>query len=197
MSRYAVRQLFSLGLSIVIFGSLALLFLDDAPQLPEAPNPKMVQYVGYSYDQIAGRGSKKKFTLSADWVSYYFTELFKKNQTGQEGDSTLLHKEAIFEFYDENKIRIDLRSRLNSFGIEKDITCSVVLSFAETDTGIGFNVESAAHGMAPLIGKVGAARVVYPRFESLILENDDLDKMLGRIKSLSIADDGKLSITLK
>ncbi|MCM8536805.1 MAG: zinc ribbon domain-containing protein [Lentisphaeraceae bacterium] len=200
LSKYAIKQLISLGLSVVIFGGLAFMFMDGGPALPEKPNKKFVLYAKYAYGQLTafknGGKKAKRLTLSPEWVSHYFTNQFIENQKTQTGDSTLTHKEAIFDFYDDNKIKIDLRSQMNAFGFERDITCGVVLAFENTDSGVEFSVVSSTHGKVPLPGNVGAENLVYNRLKSMIPVDDDLGQIKEQIKKLSISD-GKLVITLK
>ena len=105
--------------------------------------------------------------------------------------------EAMFDFYDDNKIRMDLRATMTVFDFEREITCTLVLSFENTDSGVDFSVESTAHGQIPLPGNILAENLVYSRFKAMVPADDDLGQIVEQFKSLSITDDGKIVITLK
>ena len=198
LTRLAIRRLISLAISIVIFGALGMLLIDDAPTLPDPPsNPKEVSVVKAIYKQLSAPKSKyKKFPpISGAGVSHYFTNELNEMQEGQEGDATMLFKDAIFEFYDENKIKMDLRAEVTVVGVTKNLSMQVIMNFENEDDGVVFNVEKAKHGKIPLPALQD--KLVYSRFERLIPGGDDLDTMLDKLKSLTITEDGKIAIQLK
>ncbi len=197
LTKLAVRRLISLAISLVIFGALGMLLIDDAPSLPDSPdNVKAVPYVGYIYKQISGKSNKKEFAaVGGDAVTHYFTKELEERQTAQEGDSTMVFKEAIFEFYDENHIKMDLRVEISVFGMKKNLSMQVILTFENDADGVIFNVEKAKHGMIPLPALQD--KLVYSRFQRLVPGGDDLDAMLGKLKELTINEEGKLTIKLK
>ncbi|MCM8542440.1 MAG: zinc ribbon domain-containing protein [Lentisphaeraceae bacterium] len=197
-TKLAVRRLISLAISIVIFGSLAMLLIDDAPTLPDSPsNQKEVGIVKAIYRQLAAPQHKyKKFpAISGAGVSHYFTNELTERQSGQEGEATMMFKEAIFEFYDENKIKMDLRAEVNAYGIQKNLSMQIIVSFENEDDGVVFTVEKAKHGKIPLPALQD--KLVYSRFERLVPDGDDFNNMIDKLKALTITDDGKLAIELK
>ena len=198
LTKLAVRRLISLAITLVIFGALAMLFIDDAPTLPDAPDsPKAVGLVKYVYKQLsAPKHTRKNFPpMTGEAVTHYFTNELSERQSGQEGDTTMLFKDAIFEFYDENKIKMDLRAEMNVFGVTKNISMQMIVTFENEDDGVVFNVESSKHGKIPLPALQD--KLVYSRFERLVPGGDDLDTMLDKIKKLTISEDGKLVVELK
>ena len=198
LTKLAVRRLISLAITIVIFGALAMLLVDDAPTLPDAPDsPKTVGMVKAVYRQLAAPKHKYKKLppVSGEAVSHYFTNELNERQSGQEGETTMLFKDAIFEFYDDNKIKMDLRAEMNVFGITKNISMQMIVNFENEDDGVVFNVESAKHGKIPLPALQD--KLVYNRFERLVPGGDDLDAMKDKVKTLTITEDGKLVIELK
>ena len=197
LTRLAIRRLISLAISIVIFGALGMLLIDDAPTLPDPDGPKQIGIVKAVYKQLAAPKSKyKKFPpMSGAGVTHYFTNELAERQSGQEGDTTMLFKDAIFEFYDENKIKMDLRAEVTVFGMSKNLSMQMILTFENEDDGVVFNVEKAKHGKIPLPALQD--KLVYTRFERLIPGGDDLDAMLDKLKKLTITEDGKLAIELK
>ncbi|MCM8529234.1 MAG: zinc ribbon domain-containing protein [Lentisphaeraceae bacterium] len=197
-TKLAIRRLISLAISIVIFGALAMLILDDAPSLPDAPDSvKEVGIVKAVYKQLAAKQHryKKLPPISGAAVSHYFTTELAERQTGQEGDATMMFKEAIFEFYDDNKIKMDLRAEVNAYGIQKNLSMQMIVSYENEDDGVIFNVEKAKHGKIPLPALQD--KLVYSRFEALIPDGDDYNAMIDKLKSLTITEDGKLAIELK
>ena len=197
-TKLAVRRLISLAISVVIFGSLAMLILDDAPTLPEAPdNQKEIGIVSAVYKQLAATRPrfKKLPPISAAAVSHYFTNELAERQTGQEGDATMMFKETIFEFYDENKIKMDLRAEVDAYGVQKNLSMQMIVSFENEDDGVIFTVEKAKHGKIPLPALQD--KLVYARFQALVPDADDYNTMIDKVKSLNITEDGKLVIELK
>lgn len=198
LTKLAVRRLISLAISLVIFGALGMLLIDDAPSLPDAPeNTKAVPYVGYIYKQLSAKqNTKKEFAaIGGDAVTHYFAKELEERQTAQEGDSTMVFKDAIFKFYDENHIQMDLRVEMSVFGMKKNLSMQLVLTFENDADGVVFSVKKAKHGMIPL--PFLQDKLVYSRFERLVPGGDDLNAMLGKLKELSINDEGKLNIKLK
>jgi len=197
ITKLAVRRLISLAISIIIFGALGMLLIDDAPSLPDPPeNTRAVPYVANVYKAIAGKTKKKEFVaLGGDAVSHYFAKELEERQTAQEGDSTMLFKDAIFEFYDENLIKMDMRVEITVFGMKKNLSMQMIVSFENDADWVLFNVEKAKHGMISLPALQD--KLVYSRFERLIPGGDDLDAMLDKLKELSIDEEGRLKIKLK
>ncbi len=133
--------------------------------------------------------------MRGEGVSHYFGKELKENQTGQEGSFTMLMKDAIFEFYDENHIKIDLRSEVAIFGMKKNMSVQVILTFENTSDGVVFDVLKAKHGKIPL--PFLKDKMVYSKLKQVVPAGDDLDTMLGKLKELKIDEEGKLRITLK
>ena len=196
-TKLAVRRLISLAISLVIFGTLGMLLIDDAPSLPDPPdNTSEIGYIGKVYKAISSKSKAKEFaSISGAGVTHYFTKELEERQTAQEGDSTMVFKEAIFEFYDENRIKMDLRVEISVFGMTKNLSMQIILSFENDSDGVLFNVEKAKHGMIPLPALQD--KLVYSRFERLVPAGDDLDAMLDKLKELSIDEEGRLKIKLK
>ena len=197
LTKLAVRRLISLAITLAVFGFLGLLLVDDAPTLPEAPSSvKEVGLVKYTYKQLAEKATRKSFPpFSGAAATHYFATELAERQSGQEGDTTMLFKDAIFEFYDENKIKMDLRIEANIFGMKKNLSMQLIVSFENEGDSVIFNVEKAKHGMIPLPALKD--KLVYSRFARLVPEGDDLDTMLGKLKELRITEDGKLAIKIK
>ncbi|MCH2205088.1 MAG: hypothetical protein MK132_04355 [Lentisphaerales bacterium] len=199
LTKNSIKNLISLCLSIVIFGGLYLAFVDATPELPEDPGAQNISRAKIAYRLLtAPRSPKlKKISISPDWASHYLTKQLKTNQEEQIGDATLRHTKAVFDFYDENKIRIDLQSHLTAYGIEHDVSCSMVLAFENLGDSVEFTVIEGAHGKLPLTSAAGIPQVVTPRMLSLISAGDSADNMAAKIKELEIDDSGKLVIHLK
>lgn len=199
LTKNSIKNLISLCLSIVIFGGLYFAFVDATPELPEDPGKKSVFIAQKTYQVLTSpnKPQVRKIPISADAVSHYFTKQFESNQEEQTGDATLKHTKVVFDFYDDNKIRIDLQSHLTAYGFEHDVSCSLVLAFENLGDNVEFSILEGAHGKLPLTSTAGIPQVVTPRMLSLIAAGDSADDIVAKIKELEIDDAGKLVIHLK
>lgn len=199
LTRNSIKNLISLCITVALIAGLWMAFSDATPELPPDPGSKNVTRAKLAYRLLTASGSPKlkKMSIAPDWASHYLTNQFKTNQEEQEGDATLRHTKAVFDFYDENKIRIDLQSHLTAYGFERDISTSMVLAFENLDDSVSFSIIGGAHGDLPLHSSAGIPQIVVPRMLSLIAEGDSADDMVAKMKSLEIDDSGKLVIHLK
>jgi len=199
-TKLAIRRLISLVVSIIIFGCIALLFMDGSPAYSSAATDKEVENVEKFYDRLVmfqGEIPKKRlknvFILSEDSLSAWMTnELTEQNAAS--GEATLVYKEVIFKFPASDKISIDLRAEMNVAGMKTDITCRLLVSFSNED-GVEFTVLEGAHGKVSL-PEFAYSRFVIPRMEALIPNQDDVEQLIDQLKSLEIIED-KLKVSLK
>ena len=196
LTKFAVRRLISLAVTVVILGALACLFVDTSPTPPEEADPKRVDYIEKVYLRaLAGDTTKKRtFAFTDDELTSYMKKQLDEMQSSGGADA-MRFNHCIFDFYDENMIKIDLQATMNAIGITKDIAMQMVFSFENGDDGVTFNIEGASHGMFPMPGFM-RDKMVTSRFERLIPVGDDLEAMIAKLKSLEIVD-GKLTLNLK
>ena len=199
LTRNSVKNLISLSITVALIAGLWMAFSDATPELPPDPGTKNVARAKLAYRILTASGSSKlkKISISPDWASHYLTNQFKTNQEEQEGNATLRHTRAVFDFYDDNKIRIDLQSHLTAYGFERDISTSMALAFENQGDSVSFSIIEGAQGSLPLHSAAGIPQIVVPRMLSLIVEGDSVDDMIAKLKSLEIDDSGKLIMHLK
>jgi hypothetical protein len=199
-SKLAIRRLISLCISIIIFGSIGMLFVNDAPELPEEVDKDSITIVSKTFGFITNDKNKnkvknKKYKFEEDALTYFMQDTFLERQDTQEGDA-MTYNNCVFDFYDENMIKIDLQATMVAVGISKEISMQMIFSFENDDDGVVFTIVSAKHGMIP-VPEFAQEKLVTSRYERLVPGDDDIYTLIERFKSIKILNSDTLEIQMK